>query len=155
MTHNPKQKQKMDTKGCIDNCNKLLRGEISAIETYDQAIEKFEDQTGVETLRKIRESHSQHAQKLRAHVLSMNGEASESSGVWGMFAQAVEGTAKVFGDTAALQALVAGEEHGVNEYKGALEDEDVMDEIKGEIRNAILPTIERNIADLKQLKAFA
>jgi hypothetical protein len=30
-----------DTEHCIKVCNSLLRGEISAVETYDKAIEKY------------------------------------------------------------------------------------------------------------------
>ena len=42
------------TDKCIEACNSLLRGEISAIETYNQAIEKFRNEI-LETRRELRD----------------------------------------------------------------------------------------------------
>ena len=41
---------------------------------------------------------------------------------WGTFAKAVEGTAKLLGNTAALKALKEGEEHGLKDYEDAPQD---------------------------------
>lgn len=149
----PQPTQNMNEE-CIDHCNKLLRGEISAIETYKQAIEKFDNAAGAGTLEQIRGAHMRHAETLRQHVLSMNGEPSEGSGPWGAFAKSVEGAATMMGNQAALQALIAGEKHGIDLYEEALEDEDVMAEIKGEISSAILPALRRHVDELNQLQAM-
>lgn len=137
---------------CIEICNSLLRGELSAVETYEQAIEKFSGDSQASPLGKIKAEHLESATVLRSHVQSMGGSPSESSGAWGTFATAVEGTAKILGDSAALAALEQGEEHGISEYRDALEDEDVMEDIKTQIRSKLLPALESHLAILKGLR---
>ena len=142
----------MSNQGCIDACNKLLRGELSAIETYSQAQDKFHNQPEEEVLVKIRSFHSSNANKLREHIVSMHGKPSDSSGAWGTFAKAIEGGAKLLGETAALQALIAGEEHGIQEYQDALKDTEVMAEIKEVIRRDLIPDLRSNVSALQQLQ---
>lgn len=140
------------THECIDVCNSLLRGELSAIETYTQAIAKFDSDPARSALEDIRFDHEASASRLRDHLAEMGGEAATDSGIWGEFAKAVEGSAKVFGDSAALTALETGEEHGIKEYEEALRNPDVMDEIKTVIRTRLLPALTEHIATLKRLK---
>ncbi|HWB01528.1 MAG TPA: DUF2383 domain-containing protein [Verrucomicrobiales bacterium] len=137
---------------CINACNSLLRGELSAVDTYGQAIETFT--TGAEraVLERIRSDHAQSARKLREHILSMGGEPSAGSGAWGAFAKAVEGTAKMMGKSAALKALEEGEQHGMKEYEDALESDGVMDEIKTTIRGELLPRLMEHLTALGRLK---
>ena len=141
------------THECIDVCNSLLRGELSAIETYSQAIAKFDSDPARSTLEDIRFDHEASASRLRDHLAEMGAEPATDSGAWGEFAKAVEGSAKVFGDSAALTALEKGEEHGINEYEEALRNPDVMDEIKTVIRTRLLPSLTEHIATLKRLKS--
>ena len=70
--------------------NALLRGEISAVETYDQAIAKAADERPLDaaTLRRIAQEHGRAAQKLRAAVVRAGGRPENSSGVWGAYAKA-------------------------------------------------------------------
>jgi len=105
-----------------DTLNCLLRGEISATETYNQALEKFAGQPQEGELRGIRDEHRTAANTLRQHVHTHGGDPSTDSGWWGAWAKLVEGTAKAFGHTAALKALKEGEEHGLKEYREALID---------------------------------
>lgn len=110
----------------IDQLNSLLRGEISSVETYDQAIRKVDDEhlSEATALRAIAQEHGEHAQILRDAIRRLGGEADDSSGPWGAWAKIVEGTAKLFGDTSALKALKEGEEHGLKDYEEALDDVD-------------------------------
>jgi len=134
-----------------DKLNSLLRGEISAIETYNQAIAKFTGQPQETELRRLRDEHSSTSNTLRQHVRELGGEPSQGSGWWGTWAKFVEGTAKLFGETAALKALKEGEEHGIKEYKEALDDADVATECKTMIRNQLLPQSESHITVLDRL----
>src|SRR5687768_9850261 len=95
-----------NTDTCIKACNRLLRGELSAIETYNQALEKFSGSPETSTLERIRAEHEKNAAVLRDHIIEMGGTPDSDSGAWGSFAQAVEGTAKMLGESAALKALV-------------------------------------------------
>jgi uncharacterized protein (TIGR02284 family) len=105
--------------------NSLLRGEMSAIETYRQAIDKAGDghAAGLDMLRSLQRDHRDAADHLWHHIEHHGGEPSHGSGAWGAFAKAVEGAAKLFGNTAAFKALKEGEEHGLKEYADALTDE--------------------------------
>src|SRR5215217_5476486 len=111
---------------CIKVCNSLLRGELSAIQTYDQALEKFSGSSETSTLERIHAEHEESAQILRDHIADMGGTPDSDSGAWGSFAQAVEATAKLLGESAALKALIEGEQHGIKEYEQALENDEVM-----------------------------
>ena len=136
---------------CIDACNRLLRGEISAIETYTQAIYKFSSEPVVALLEGMRHEHIISANRLRENVREMEGTPSNDSGAWGVWAMAVEGAAKLMGNAAALKALQEGEEHGEKEYEEALEDDQVLPGCKEMIRTELLPRQRRHIATLRGL----
>lgn len=139
------------TQDCIDVCNRLLRGELSAVETYRQTISKFEGDPAVTTLRQIQSEHEYAAELLRNNVIDMGGEPSSDSGAWGAFAATMQGVAKVFGESSALKGLQQGEEHGLDDYEDALEDEDVMAGCKEMIRAELMPRTRQHIASLQEL----
>lgn len=139
------------TDHCIDVCNSLLRGEISAVETYTQAIDKFRQEAEVSILEDIRREHVSSANRLRETVHEMGGSPSNDSGAWGTWAKMVEGAAKLMGNTSALKALLEGEEHGEKEYEAALADDDVMLQHKEIIRTELLPRQRRHISTIRGL----
>ncbi|QJE95103.1 DUF2383 domain-containing protein [Luteolibacter luteus] len=141
------------TSECIEVCNSLLRGEISAVETYDQAIEKFREEPERSALEGIRSDHQRSVGRLRQHLIDMGAEPATDSGAWGSFAQAVEGTAKALGQSPALAALEQGENHGIDEYEEALRNSNVMEEIKIVIRQDLLPALSSHVATLDRLRA--
>ncbi len=136
---------------CIDYCNKLLRGERSAVETYDQAIEKYADDPALVELRSIRADHVSAVNDLETNVRSMGGVPEESSGAWGTFATMVQGAANLLGDDSAVAALATGERNGKKDYENGLEDEGVMPECKTLYR-AKLVEINEHIATLERLQ---
>src|SRR5437870_798386 len=93
----------MKTEEQIDTLNELLRGELAATETYQQAMAKVSSGPGSAELRQIHDEHRDAANTLRQHVHSHGGKPDQGSGAWGTFAKAIEGAAKVFGNTAALK----------------------------------------------------
>jgi hypothetical protein len=111
----------MNTDKSVDTLNSILRGEISAVETYDQALEKLEDDAGVaEQLRRCRTSHQERVSLLRGEITRRGGEPASGSGPWGTFAKLVAGGAKGFGKKAAISVLEEGEDHGLKQYKDDL-----------------------------------
>jgi hypothetical protein len=138
---------------CIDVSNSLLRGELSAVETYTQALGKFHREPERSILESIRQDHQDSVGRLMAHIDDMGVQPDEDSGVWGQFAKAVEGFAKVFGETTALMALEAGELAGLDDYLVALDDPEVMDEIKDEIREVLMPRLDAHLGALRKLRA--
>src|SRR5437763_16680602 len=105
----------------VDSLNELLRGEISAVETYRQAIEKLGGSATRRQLEDCRRSHEGRVAKLRDHVARLGGEPAKESGAWGAFARLFEGGAKVFGERAAVAALEEGEDHGLKLYRADLD----------------------------------
>src|SRR5215471_9092030 len=97
----------------VSKLNSLLRGEISAVETYRQAIAKVKIPTAREELAECERSHEQRVTKLKDRVLALGGKPSETSGAWGAFTKLVEGSATVLGDKTAIAALEEGEDRGV------------------------------------------
>ncbi len=140
------------TEECIEACNELLRGELSAVESYTQAIRKFENESERTALEGIRTDHEKAAGKLRSHIQDMSGEPSTGSGAWGGFVQTLEGAAILLGESPALAVLERGEQHGIEEYKDALDNEDVMDEIKQVIRGQLLPSCAEHLVTLGRFR---
>jgi hypothetical protein len=103
-----------------------LRGEISAVETYRQAIEKLGTSPHRPTLEDCLRSHEYRVQLLRQEIRRRGGTPAESSGPWGAFAKLVEGGATLFGEKAAILALEEGEDHGRDDYKRDLKDLDPL-----------------------------
>ncbi|WP_020470057.1 DUF2383 domain-containing protein [Zavarzinella formosa] len=134
--------------------NSLLRGELSAIETYDQALEKFKGQVASLELIKIRDQHRNSATTLRSQIASFGGKPSEGSGAWGTFAHAVTGAAKILGPETALAALRQGEEHGVNDYQSALENMAIAEECRMLIKITLLPRCKEHVTALEKLSAI-
>jgi uncharacterized protein (TIGR02284 family) len=130
---------------CVDQLNSLLRGEISAVETYEQAIRKIDDEhaSDATALRAIAQEHGEAAQALRDEITRLGGEADNSSSAWGTWAKVVEGTAKLFGDASALKALKEGEEHGLKDYREAIDDVD--ESARDLITNKLIPAQVRHI----------
>lgn len=115
----------MATKSSVEQLNSFLRGEMSAVETYQQAIEKLEAfSTSRDQLLVNLKSHQDRVMMLRDAIIQLGGTPADGSGPWGAFAKVVEGGAKVFGEKAAVAALEEGEDHGLADYKRGLEDLD-------------------------------
>lgn len=138
-----------DPDACIHACNKLLRGELSAIETYAHAIGRCVEQVVVRTLDQIREDHEQNANILRFHLSSLGGVPDWSSGIWGAFAGTVEGAAALLSDRSAIAALIGGEKHGIREYESALENPHLQEEIKVRLRDENLPRLRDHVMSLE------
>lgn len=139
------------TSNHIDTLNSLLRGEISATETYQQALSKVGNEPEAAQLQRIHKEHREAANTLRQHVHKLGGQPDQGSGAWGAFAKTVEGTAKLFGNTAAMKALKEGEEHGAKQYESALQDKDLPQECQTLIRGTLLPQQREHIRTLDQL----
>jgi hypothetical protein len=131
--------------------NALLRGEMAAVETYEQALEKLRDTKAGPELEHMLSEHRDAVHTLRQHIGDRGWEPDQSAGVWGTFAKAVEGTAKMFGARAALKALKEGEEHGVKQYREALDG--VLPTGSHTVVSALLDQTQAHIAALDRLLA--
>ena len=137
----------------VNSLNSLLRGELSAVETYEQALAKLDDTKGSNELRRIHEEHQEAVSTLRQHVHQHGGQPHQGSGAWGAFARAVEGTAKLLGNDAALKALKEGEEHGIKQYEAILQNAEMPADCKAVISSTLLPRTRQHIPVLDRLMA--
>src|SRR5690606_5342920 len=131
-----------------EELNELLRGELSAVETYRQAMEKVGRRAELENILK---EHQTAVEELRTEVSKAGETPSKDSGVWGSWAQAVTGTAKAFGTESALMALKQGEEHGLDEYEDLLDEDDIDVQVKNLIRDKYIPNQRKHIETLNRL----
>lgn len=130
--------------------NSFLRGEIAAVETYRQALDKVKAAPVRTQLQDCMMSHARRVDTLRQAIESMGAKPAEGSGIWGTFAKAVEGSAKVLGEKAAVAALEEGEDHGRNEYRQELDRLD--DTTRAFVQTRIMPEQERTHSALSSLK---
>ena len=134
-----------------ESLNKLLRGEIAAVESYDQALERFDDTTLASDLVRIRNEHRKAVQELTACVDDKGTMPETTSGGWGQIVKAVETTALLLGTTTAIKALKKGEAFGIKEYEKAIHGPNLDSECKSLIRNKLLPRQRTHVSELDRL----
>ncbi len=128
--------------------NSFLRGEISAVETYRQAIQKLGG--AYSQLADGMISHERRVGMLTDKIRSLGGVPATGSGLWGSWAKLVQGTADLFGERSAIAALESGEDHGRNDYRRELENLD--DPVRAWVERELLPLEERTHAAMSELK---
>jgi hypothetical protein len=132
--------------------NKFLRGELSAVETYRQAIERLSASAFAADLMENKRSHEQRVEMLRNQILRLGGQCSADSGAWGSFAKLVEGGAKLFGEKAAVAALEEGEDHGLKLYRSNSDIEKLDLATRDFVERSLLPEQERTHRTTSRLK---
>jgi demethoxyubiquinone hydroxylase (CLK1/Coq7/Cat5 family) len=134
----------------VGKLNSFLRGEISAVETYRQALDKVTDPAIRVQLQSCEQDHEQRIELLRARITELGGRPDQSSGAWGVWAKLVQGGGNLLGEKTALQALEEGEDHGLNDYRRDLDELDV--DTRSWVESNILPKAERTHGTLSTLK---
>ena len=134
----------------VGKLNSFLRGEISAVETYRQALDKITDPAIRAQLQSCEQDHEQRIELLRERISELGGTPERSSGAWGVWAKLVQGGGNLLGDKTALQALEEGEDHGLNDYRRDLDELD--GETRSWVESNILPMAERTHGTLSTLK---
>ncbi len=132
----------------VDALNTLLRGEISAVETYRQALKKVDDFQARTQLEECERSHQRRVGKLTDRVRALGGKPAETSGMWGAFAKLIEGGARLLGTRAAVIALEQGEDRGLKDYRTEIEklDPDSRRMVENELLpDATLSTLQKTI----------
>jgi uncharacterized protein (TIGR02284 family) len=133
----------------IKKLNSLLRGEIAAVETYGQCIEKMKDSATVAELRALQSSHQLRVHELRQQIIALGGQPEQGSGAWGAFAKLVEGGAKVFGESAAISALEEGEDKGKRDYADL---DDLSPSVRNFVQRVLVPEQRRTHDALSQIE---
>jgi len=61
----------------------------------------------------------------------------------------------LLGESPALTILQQGEQHGINEYEQALDDDDLSESVKDLIRDTLLPAQREHLVILERCKTNA
>lgn len=131
----------------------LMRGEMAAMNAYDEALKDVKDKNQRAKLETIRKDHEKAVSAMSKYVAGKPDllEDTEKSGPWGTFAETWTKTRSFTGNEGAVKALRQGEEHGINEYEEALKDESLSAELKTRIKKEFLPNQKKHIETLKTL----
>lgn len=137
----------------IETLNNFLKDELAATETYQQAIDKFQDDEdgGLESLTTIHQDHKQAVASLQALIDRLGGEPADDSGVWGTWANIIQGGANLLGKKVALKALHEGEVKGCEAYQDTLQQNELPAEIRSLIENKLLVDSQSHVLTLNQL----
>ncbi len=142
-----------DPSPAIAQLNGLLRGEISAAETYRGVLEKLDDAAHAdqrEPLSRVQAEHARSCLLLRERIVDLGGTPADSSGVWGIWAQTVQSTLTLIGgEVGSLRALREGEEHGQRDYEAALNAVDAPSAQL--IQDRLLPAQQQHLETLDKL----
>lgn len=138
------------TNANVDQLNSFLRGEISAVETYRQAIDKLNGSSNAAMLETWKRSHESRVALLRDRITSLGGTPADGSGPWGAFAKLIEGGAAVLGEKVAISALEEGEDHGLHDYQADIAKVD--DATRAFLTEKILPEQQKTHNGLRDLK---
>lgn len=113
-----------DVKKTTETLNRLLRGEISAVDAYDIAMDSI-DVGKRDVPMSCRESHALRCQLLRDRIRLLGDYPAETPGVWGAVTATLTSGATILGQSRIVALLEEGEDHGLKEYLEALEDPEV------------------------------
>jgi hypothetical protein len=135
----------------VNQLNSFLRGERSAVEAYRIAIE----QLGLanahrDVLQLCLESHQRRAVQLADRIEKLGGQPSTDSGPWGTFTGAVEKTAAVLSESAAIAALESGEDHGLADYERDIDE--LTPDLQGLVSSDLLPAQQDTHHKMSSLK---
>ncbi len=135
----------------VDEITSILRGEMSAVEAYRQVLDSVRNDPRASELNGILSDHSYAVsfwdRQLRNHEMV----AELSSGPWGTVVEAFVGTAKFFGNRAALKALKEGEEHGLKQYEAFCDDDEIAPQQRRYVGEVLIPNQRRHITIIDRM----
>lgn len=134
-----------------ESIDKILRGEYSAIESYNQVMEKVDKDPEIARLRKFKADHKKAADFWRSQIRRQGKVPAKSSGVWGTVVEAFVGTSKLIGNSTALKAIKDGEEHGLKLYEYMLKSEELSPSQKAKIKQEFIPNQMQHIETINAI----
>ncbi len=138
----------MDKK--TENLNSLLKGELSAVESYEIALKHAKTDHVIAAFNDCMQCHAKRANALSGLITQMGGEPALKSGAWGAFAKTVEAGSAILGEGPSIGSLQEGEDQGIELYKAEMKN--LEEPEYAIVRNELYPAQERTqkrLADLK------
>jgi uncharacterized protein (TIGR02284 family) len=137
---------------CIGIFNLLLRGERSALETYEKVLNNLDDAPHRNRLEQICSGHRAKVSELEDHITSLGGHPEVTSGTWGVVASVVQKVVNAIGDHTSVHALKEKEELSLRNYQASLDHVLAEPECSHLIQNCISAQRE-NLAKLENILA--
>jgi bacterioferritin (cytochrome b1) len=134
----------------IETLNSLLRDELAAIDTYEEALHGRSAFSGKTELSQCQRSHELRVDILRDKIVSLGGNPATSTGIQGAWKKFVEGTAVAIGEEMAIRALETGEDKVLHDYRKDLAKLDP--EVRLFLEQTCLPEEEYTHRTLSELK---
>jgi len=131
--------------------DEILRGEISAVEAYQQISEKVNSDPEASRIDQFAKHHASAVDFWKKQAKFHGYVPEQSSSVWGKAVEAFVGTSKLIGESTALKALKLGEEHGLKNYEKMLTSDELSAGQKLEIRNQFIPRQKRHIEGINAI----
>lgn len=129
----------------------LLRGELAAIHTYAQAIERMYTSTIRTELADCRGSHARRVELLRNYIQAADGEdVVEGAEVWSDVANLLVGDTGRFGHQSIVDAIEQGEQRMRDVYRRELGE--LTADVARFVSERLLPEQERTLATLARLQ---
>jgi len=138
----------------VKTIEKLLKDELSAMETYQQALEKFRTSGGqfmTNSVTPILGAHREAVSSLETQMTKQGGTPQKSSGAWGSWAKLVLDGASLLGKQSTVKVLLEGEKIGEGDYQDALKDTTLSTELRTLIERKLLPAQQAHIRSLERL----
>lgn len=138
----------------IKTIEKLLKDELSATETYQQALENFRVPGGqfmANSLTPILGAHKAAVSSLEAQIVKLGGTPQKGIGVWGSWAKIVLEGASLLGKQSAIKVLLEGEKSGEGDYEEALKDTALSSELRTLIETKLLPAQQSHVRSLDRI----
>ncbi|AKU90238.1 PA2169 family four-helix-bundle protein [Vulgatibacter incomptus] len=107
----------------IEQLNELIKLDLDAIGSYDEAIQEISLEPVRAKLREFQNDHRNHVTKLSAAVQALGGKAPERGSAKGFFVKQLTNIRAKTGNEGAIRAMQANETHMNSVYaKAAKED---------------------------------
>ncbi|WP_265594851.1 hypothetical protein [Haloferula sp. BvORR071] len=126
--------------------------ELSASETYTEALDYFHRDPEQSLMLAIRAGHDENIDCLGDHLMAQGAELSPEEETEDFFSKAVEGVSCTFGETATLLALEAGEAGALKECRAVLNDPELPASLKEDVRGRLMPRLQRHVDELERLR---
>ncbi len=137
-----------------DSLTSLMRGEMTAVETYELAIDNLMATAPefARMLHRIRDDHAAAVEWFRSQIVLAEGEPPERSGPWGVFAQVLASAASLASAEAAAKVLLRGEQQGLVGYDGMLDGPTLDTATRDHVATQLRPQVQGHIAMLEAFR---
>lgn len=143
------------TTECIEACNTLLLGERSAVAAYQSAADKFPGQPISGDLLTMCETHRDSVDLLESSIREMGGEPEVGPVNWGVHANAIQQTPRLYGSESAVENLKNCEKDNEKSYDDVLENRALLPESEALLKDTLLPRVVKHIKTLEQIEQSA